>query len=543
MNSYPLSVSNTERGQVYMEKEVCQLCNKTFRRLATHLKRTHKVEPIDYYREYDRERYLLELEQEVINKFYISYRKKYIVMNKNRQISTVHSTLTDRQVKRHIRQGNRLGIKFGKGSNLIGLDIDVLDIDVLENIYNILLNYGIPSNAILKSFSGNKGHHIDIFLDSFLDRETIKAFHKIVLSDLLIHYKGEIKEELRQKVELRGGSDAGYFLPFSINYKGEGNKHWGYCGIVNKFGLMYYDTEKEIGILGGLGKADTSIIRDIVDINYSYIDNDIELGEVDPVERLESALEELELLGIYNTNNDDVVENIGNRKVIQAGTRHNIAFVYAIALRESGLGEQEVYNQLLNWHKQVKGYNSTWKEVLQDIGAIVKSIFKMQGQGYRYNLPTNYKPYITKQDIEKFASIESIAQRRIYLVLAIQSNMFRDSEGYFYMTYKQIKQALGINTMNSVILSYIEGLEKAGLVQIVERNRIEEGQNKHKPNIYKVIGQEQVQEQDRYYISSSRKITRQEVERAIEELFTIRQFRGLFKNKTSMRKILECLVA
>ena len=526
-----------------MRKEVCQLCNKTFSRLATHLKRTHKVELIDYYREYDRERYLLELEQEVINQFYISYRRQYLVMDKHKTIYTIPKTLTDAQVKQHIRQGNRLGIKFGQGSKVIGIDIDTLDIDVLEDIYNILINYGIPSNAILKSFSGNKGHHIDIFLDSFLDRDTIKRFHRIILNDLLIHYKGKIKEKLKQKVELRGGSDAGYFLPFAINYKGLGNEYWGYCGIVNKFGIMEQDIEKEIDILEGLEKVDTSIIRDIVDINYDYIDTNIELGEVDPVERLETALEELELLGIYNTNNDDVVENIGNRKVIQAGTRHNIAFVYAIALRENGLGEQEVYNQLIKWHKQLQGYSSTWKEVLQDIKGIVKSVFKRQGQGYRYNLPSNYKPYITKQDIEKFASIKNIAQRRIYLVLAIQSNMFRDAEGHFYMTYKQIKQALGINTMNSVILSYIEGLEKAGLVQIVERNRIEEGQNKHKPNIYKVIGQEQVQEQDRYYISSSRKITRQEVERAIEELFTIRQFRGLFKNKKSMRKILECLVA
>ncbi len=517
-----------------MKKEVCKLCNKEYSRLATHLKMTHKIEPVDYYKKYDREKYLQELEQEIINQFYISYRKEYIVMNKNRQISTVHSILTDRQVKQHIRQKNRLGIKFGQGSNLIGLDIDVLDIDVLENIYNTLINYNIPSNSILISFSGNKGYHIDIFLDNFLSRQMIQKFYKVILNDT--RYKSNV-------VELRGGSNQGYFLPFSINYKGIDNQHWGYCGIVNQFGIMEQNIEKEIGILEGLGKVDAQLIRDIVDINYNYIDNDIELGEVDPVERLESALEELELLGIYNTNNDDVVENIGNRKVIQAGTRHNIAFVYAIALRESGLGEQEVYNQLLNWHKQVKGYNSTWKEVLQDIGAIVGSVFQRQGQGYRYNLPSNYKPYITKQDIEKFASIESIAQRRIYLVLAIQSNMFRDAEGHFYMTYKQIKQALGINTMNSVILSYIEGLEKAGLVQIVERNRIEEGQNKHKPNIYKVIGQEQVQEQDRYYISSSRKITRQEVERAIEELFTIRQFRGLFKNKKSMRKILECLVA
>ncbi len=513
-----------------MRKEVCQLCNKTFSRLATHLKRTHKVELIDYYREYDRERYLLELEQEVINQFYISYRRQYLVMDKHKTIYTIPKTLTDAQVKQHIRQGNRLGIKFGAGSKVIGIDIDVLDIDVLENIYNILLNYGIPSNAILKSFSGNKGYHIDIFLNSFLDRETINKFYKIILSDT--GYKSNV-------VELRGGSDAGYFLPFSINYKGIDNQHWGYCGIVNKFGLMYYDIEKEIEILEGLGKADTSIIRDIVDINYSYIDD---IVPDEPV-NIEKEIDGIELLDIYNTCNTDVVEQIGNRKVIQASTRHNLAFVYAIALREIGLGEQEVHKQLISWHKQVKGYSSTWKEVEQDCNSIVKSVFKKQGLGYKYNLPSNYKAYITKQDIEKFAAIENIAQRRIYLALTIHSNTYADEDGQFYMTYKQIKQALGINTMNSVILNYIQALEGLGLVQIVARDRIEEGQNKHKPNIYRVIKEvQEVQEQDIYYLSNNR-ITKQEIEKAIEQLFTTREFRNLFRNKTSMRKVLSCLSA
>lgn len=517
-----------------MKKEVCKLCNKEYSRLATHLKMTHKIEPVDYYKKYDREKYLQELEQEIINKFYISYRKEYIVMNKNRQISTVHSTLTDRQVKQHIRQRNRLGIKFGQSSNLMGLDIDVLDIDVLENIYNILLNYGIPDNAILKSFSGNKGYHIDIFLDSFLDRETINKFYKIILNDT--GYKSNV-------VELRGGSSEGYFLPFSINYKGIDNQHWGYCGIVNKFGIMYYDVEKEIEILEGLGKADTSIIRDIVDINYNYIDDDIVPD--DPV-NIEKEIDGIELLDIYNTCNTDVVEQIGNRKVIQASTRHNLAFVYAIALREIGLGEQEVHKQLISWHKQVKGYSSTWKEVEQDCNSIVKSVFKKQGLGYKYNLPSNYKAYITKQDIEKFAAIENIAQRRIYLALTIHSNTYAtyaDEDGQFYMTYKQIKQALGINTMNSVILNYIQALEGLGLVEIVARDRIEEGQNKHKPNIYRVIKEvQEVQEQDIYYLSNNR-ITKQEVEKAIEQLFTTREFRNLFRNKTSMRKVLSCLSA
>ena len=110
------------------------------------------------------------------------------------------------------------------------------------------------------------------------------------------------------------------------------------------------------------------------------------------------------------------------------------------------------------------------------------------------------------------------------------------------MTYKQMNKALGTNIKNKSLLGHLIDMEQEGCIKIVARDRIEKGQKQHKPNIYKVIRPGAVEEQDIYYLSTN-KINRLSIEKAIEKLFTIREFRSLFKNKGNMRDILGCLVA
>lgn len=524
-----------------MKAEICKLCNKEYIRIATHLKRTHNIRSIDYYKKHDRDKYLLELQFNFINDFYITYRRQYIIMNYNRQIATVNNTLTDSTIKTHIRQKNRIGIKFSKsGSNIIGFDIDSLDIDNLESVYETLINYNIPRNAILTTFSGNKGYHVDIFLDNYIDRKMIQSFYKIILEDT--GYS-------TTQIELRGGSDDGYFLPFGINFKGLSNYNYGYCGIVNHLGVMENDTEKEIEVLEQMQKADINIIKDIVMTNIASIRN-IETvkatkNKVDDVKALEevnSTLETLKLLDIYNTSTNDVIAQIGQRKEIEQGTRHKLAFVYAIALRDI-YSQDGVYNQLLMWHQNLtSGYKSSWKEIEQDCKDITKSVFIKQGLGYKYNLPNNSRPFITKSNITEFASVKSVADRRVYLALSIHSNTFKDDEGNFYMTYEQIKEMLGLQARNKDILTYLKRLEENGYIYIVSRNNREKGQSKHKPNIYK-LNDAEVQEQEVYYLKSNNRIDKTEITDAVDKLFTTREFRSIFKNKTNFNKVMGCLIS
>lgn len=519
------------------DKETCKLCNKEYSKIATHLKRTHNIDVIDYYREYDRDRYLLKLQVKFLNDFYISYRRKYIKMNNNSKITSIDEMLNDSAIKQHLNQRSRVGIRFSKqGTDLIGLDIDTLDIDVLEKTYQTLIDYDIPSNNILITFSGNKGYHIDIFLSEYLDRKLVQAFYEIILHDT---------EYSTTQIELRGASDEGYFLPFSVNFKGLQNKNYGYCGIVNEYGIMTVDTESEINILESMQKLDADTIKDIVLINYKSIDIKSTQTIDDDIEQVESTLQTLKLLDIHNTSVNDVVVNIGLKTIIEQGTRHKLAFVYAIALREIGMSESDLYNQLILWHENLtEGYKSNWIEIEQDCKSITKSVFIKRLQGYKYKLPSNARAYITRDDIKQFISISNKADRRIYLALTVQSNMFRDYQGNFYMTYEQIKEMLSINTMNSSILKYIKRLEEYDYINIVSQNKRVKGQTKHEPNVYKVVGNEiEVAESDKYYLSSNNQINKLDIEKAIKDILTTREYKTLVKNNSNLENILSCLSA
>lgn len=519
-------------------KETCKLCNKQYSRIATHLKRTHKIDAIDYYKKHDRDRYLLELQAKFLNEFYISYRRQYIMMNNNRQITSIYEMLNDSAIKQHLNQRSRVGIRFSnQGSNLIGLDIDTLDIDVLEKTYQTLIDYDIPSNCILTTFSGNKGYHIDIFLSEYLDRKLVQAFYEIILNDV---------EYSTTQIELRGATNEAYFLPFSINFKGINNSKNGYCGIVDKFGNMNHSVESEISIIKSMQKLDVNIIRDIILINYKSIDREQTKKIIveNDIEQVNSTLESLNLLDIYNTTSSDVVSQIGIRTTIEEGTRHKLAFVLAQALREK-FNADGVYNQLILWHKNLEeGYKSNWSEIELDCKAITKSVFMKKGNSYKYNLPSNSRAYITREDVKQFVSINNKAQRRLYLALAIHSNTFKDARGHFYMTYEQIKTSLNINTSNKSLLNYLLKLEQTDLIEIVGRDKREKGYTKHKANVYRVITScLEVQESEIYYLENNKSIDKFEIAEAIKKVLTVREYKKLVKTKSNLDNILSCLVA
>lgn len=491
------------------------------------------------------EKKLMELQLKIINDFYITYRRKYLMMLPNASTITRSETLMDWSIKSHLLQKSRIGIKFGKGSKVIGLDLDTLDTDILNRTYQALLTFGLLENNILMTSSGNKGYHIDIFLDNFLSRDIITKFYKVLL--------WEVDANTRE-IEIRGNSDAGYYLPFSINLKASNNKdrHYGYCGIVNKYGVMEHRVTQNIEKLESLCKADTSIVNDIVSINYDYMMEDMQVTPTPPHEPtakedtdtkglLTDALEDYKLLDVYNTSVDSIVKQISSLKELQPSTRHNIAFVYAIALRETGLTKQQVHNSLIEWHEQATGYLSSWNEVLYDCESITNSIFQVNTKGFRYNLASqNYEPYLTKQNLVEFAGVKSVPQRRIYIALAVHCNTFGDAQGKFYMTHKQINSTLGTNIKSVGVIKHIMGLEQLGLIEIVERGRRKKGNTKHEPNIYRLTQQQASQEQDKHYLTDST-INKQDVEDAIKTLFTDWEIRKTFKGIKGINKLTNCL--
>lgn len=76
--------------------------------------------------------------------------------------------------------------------------------EILQRIWNTLNLFGIKYEYILSSYSGNKGCHLTIFFDDYVDKVIIQRFFDIII------YEANIGENKRANnadtIELRGAS-------------------------------------------------------------------------------------------------------------------------------------------------------------------------------------------------------------------------------------------------------------------------------------------------------------------------------------------------
>lgn len=452
----------------------CKICNREFKKITTsHLKK-HNYTMEQYIREYEPEQAREKATIKFINDFYIKVRYKFLQYT-NGQPYTVKKGesrswgLCDNDIKAHLQGKKTIGIYFPKDfSNLIGLDIDILDIDLLNKTYNTILGYGINDSNILISHSGGKGYHLDIFLHQMIDKSIINKFYEVLLNDL-----GSNKKE----IELRGGGNQAYKLPLGFHHKTNN-----YCYPCNEWGR-----EVNNSILSDIKKLDIQILSDIVEINYKANTSDIDL-----IIKFEELNETINMLPIYQNTNDNKIkqaENLINNGVHEKGKRH-------ISIRE-----------ITAYYKDIKGYclaetmdimkqwiDTKWNksiidnEVKSNLKSTVKSVYRT---GYRFKVQAN-KINITLPEIKEVFSIEvgnklqNEALRRLYYAFLIHSKAYANSEGIFYMTYEQINK-MGGNKDRTSLSNQIQKLSELNKLIVVERNTKGEGNNfKKKPNKYKL---------------------------------------------------------
>lgn len=451
----------------------CRICKKEFKKITTSHLRTHSYTMDQYIKEYEPEKAKEIALIQFINDFYISVRYRFLEYT-NGQAYTVKKGdtrswgLCDNDIKEHLQGKKTIGIYFPKDySDLIGLDVDSLDIDLLNRTYQTIINYGIDNNNILISHSGGKGYHIDIFLSQMIDKVIINKFYEVLLNDLAVSKK---------QIELRGGGDQAYKLPLGFHHR-----TGGYCYPCNEWGR-----ELGIGVLSDIKKLDIQTITEIVEINYRA-DIDIDL-----IVQFEELNESIQLLPIYQNTNDNKIKQI--ERLIDEG-------VHEVGSRQISIREVSAYL------KDVKGYciaetmefmkqwiNTKWSKTIVDnevrnhIQHTVKSVYKT---GYRFRIQAN-KITITLPEIREVFSIDTghklqnEALRRLYYIFMIHSKAYADQEGIFYMTYKQLIDMGGKNHI-SRLKEQINALERLGKLLVVERGTAApEGGFKKKPNKYKL---------------------------------------------------------
>jgi hypothetical protein len=451
----------------------CKICKKEFKRLtATHVK-THGMTLDEYYEKYEKEKFIEKQIIELINDYYITVRYRFIeYMNGScytvKKSDTRSWGLCDNDIKQHLQGSKAIGIYFPANfSKFIGLDIDCLDISILNETYKTIINYGIPKNCIMMSYSGNKGYHLDIFIDKVVDKAIITKFYEVLLGDM------DISKDV---IELRGGGDQGYKIPFGFHYK-TGN----YCYPCDEHGQ-----EIEIGDLKSLKKLEAQIIGDIVEINYS---NNIDANLVMEFEELNSTIEMLPIYHKTNGNRIKKVETLLSEGVQEVGSRHNSILLLASYYKDiKNYCISETMDHIQSWINDTWNQSIVDQEVHNNIKATVKNIYN---SGFRFNVQAN-QISVSLPEIKEIFSVETNNKlqteslRRLYYCFMLHSKAYASEDGTFYMTYKQLG-TMGCTLDTNNLSKQIDMLEKLGKLIVVERARNNtEKRNNKKPNKYKL---------------------------------------------------------
>jgi hypothetical protein len=163
----------------------------------------------------------------LLNNYYITYRKKYLIQNKDKEgYTTVNATFNNWNLIQHIKGNKTYGIFVKKVSKFLTFDIDLkvkgkewqqYQKWILYKVIDVLQEEGLGQYLNI-SFSGNKGYHIDIIFNKPVKTTVLKQYGEYIIKT----YKLDniiVNDKLIAEVELRGCNAQGVKLPLGLNQK------------------------------------------------------------------------------------------------------------------------------------------------------------------------------------------------------------------------------------------------------------------------------------------------------------------------------------
>lgn len=434
---------------------VCKVCGLQVKRLTnSHLAR-HGLTTSEYISQHEPEKTMQRRVLAFINEFYITLRYRWIeaAPGKDGGFFTVKRPwkLNDSDIIDHLNGKRTIGLYFPqKVSKFIGFDVDTLDREVLNNVYQAVIRLGVAEESILMSYSGNKGYHLDIFLSEPLDKASIKQFYETVLNET-----GATKKQL----ELRGGGGQAYKLPFGYHAK-TGR----YCFICNEYG-----DQIPLEHLANIKAMDPRGICDAVDINYIGRDNDLLIQ----AEELDGQITPLESYSRTNENSIRQVEKLIAEGLHEKGRRHVAVRTVSAYLKDiKGLCLADAAAFIQNWIGQTWSPGIVEKTTRRDATDTVKSVYST---GFKFKVHAN-SVKVSLPEIREIFSIntgnklQTEALRRLYYCLLLHSKAYSGDDGVFYMSYNQLS-AMGACQNEAYVFKQIRQLEQLGKLQVIQRNR------------------------------------------------------------------------
>lgn len=478
----------------------CPYCGQEFKRITSKHLEKHNVSYDEYLKKYNSIKYMENLFIKFFDEYYITVRSKYLLYSTDGQTYTINSKKTisrvdettgeviesralplcKKQLQQHIKLKETIGIFFPAiGTKLIGLDLDINDVEALNKIYNTLSVY-LDDTSFLITSSGGKGFHIDIFLENILSRDIVIKFYELILDETGLNNK---------ELELRGANEQGWKLPFGMNHKKKN-----YCGIVNEFGVPISADYIEQIILSRT-KTNINTIIEAVLINVEEAEDTIkpEVTEIlsdDEIIEFEDMTAEVTALPNYNNLNEDFIEDLAliyRNGFNGPGVRNKYTFKIALFLKcHMKFNKKIVLEEMLEWMKRCKGYIATEKEFIKDIENTVEKIFKEDLK----LLIAAREIKISKIEIKEILSIkcrsslETRALRLLYYMMFLHSKAYADDQGVFFMTLEQMQQ-MGASKTKRDLLKQINKLIELNKIYKYPTKRV--SRIRFAPSEYKLI--------------------------------------------------------
>lgn len=371
----------------------------------------------------------------------------------------------------HIAGTKTIGTFAGKYlTKFISFDVDYRDNDKARWV-TYKLAYALDSIGVQYaiSFSGNKGYHVDIFLDKAISVESAQQFFDFIVK------LADVDSTEGGQVEYRPSSVQGVKLPLGVHQK-TGN-YCGFCKIEN--GLNVMDVEESIEYFLALEKTDhTVILEAIAKHSPSY--------ESKEAEDMENAISRYKPLEIYDQSESNTLKRAAERYsngLTSEGQRHNSFLLLARLFNHNGVDQEDAYLALVEWlsWQDKRYYTSDWDFCVKDAREVIDYV-------YEKNLTLTMEPRdLTVSFSEIDAIIRSCPQKNqkaLMYAMLIHSKMWAGDDGVFYFTYKQMHETAGVDP--STVYRQIDKLEELGVIHVVRRNQKIKGSFKKKPNFYRV---------------------------------------------------------
>ncbi|MGL4449799.1 MAG: hypothetical protein ACRCTZ_01240 [Sarcina sp.] len=428
---------------------------------------------------------------EILNS-YITYRKKYLIQNKNNYL-TVKSTINDYFIKNHIIGKATYGIFVDKISKFLTFDIDIKanninksDVAktqkwVLYKVVDVLEQEGLGQYLNI-SFSGSKGYHIDLVFNNPIRTEILKNYGEYIIKKYDLDNVLDYSNKRIAEVELRGCNNAGVKLPLGLNQKTK--KYMGYLddnyNIIkpnkdnfNNFELKVMDTE-EFYILY------SEVFEDIKELQFKKIQKNIIVKDKD-----NECTREKKELKYEKTELDYVVQN---EILKNKGSRNDLIYLVALWCNSNKITRDMALKKLYNI------IDNTPKELYQDI--TTKEFKYAECDRVIEKVYANNLVLFDEKDVKINKKIllwimencKTLKQMNIFLCHVYHCLKWGNSEGIYFLSQDRICEYSRTKKRDTVI-KLNEELVKIGILEVVEKGKfimLDEGIKKGIATTYKL---------------------------------------------------------